>query len=410
LNSSIRWLIPIILVLFFLQYSVLGRVDENTLKARILYLGDASFPPNKLILQWILAEPKFSMVIVPCDTYFISLPEAKKLTRLYLPRSYESLNSTQDIVIIHNISPTIIPRKVLDFIQRLVDEEGLGIGLISFFFWGGGAGTNDIEVWMTLRFYDLFPADVDTLRDIPAQFGRTFWSVVKDYPILGLPDIEKQPMQGFGNHGGDIMPRPGAQIHAVWNGRNTPVLVTGTYGSGRTLQLSQGWHNPPDSVFQNYRYMPDLHYNQLYFLAGVDPPADIELAHRARELFIDVRIRKSVTISAMEFVDKFGARLDEIERELASLTPQVLNAERRYLEGDFQTAQTILLEVIGTYPEIEERITRLKNRTMMWIYISEWLIVSSTGTICGVIVWTLMVKRRLYRDVDSTRLTTSAEN
>ena len=216
-----------------LPLSTYARIDEDTLKARILYLGDASFPPNQLILQCILAEPKFSTVIVPCDTYFISLPEAKKLTRLYLPRSYDALNSTQDVVIIHNISPTIIPRNVLEFIQRLAEEEGLGVGLISFMFWGGGAGTNHIEVWMTLRFYDLFPADVDTLRDIPSQFGRTFWSVVRDYPILGLPDIEKQPMQTLGNHGGDIMPRPGTSVHAVWNGRNTPVMVTGTYGSGR---------------------------------------------------------------------------------------------------------------------------------------------------------------------------------
>ena len=384
-----------------------ARIDEDTLRARVLYLGDASFPPNQLILQWIMAEPKFSMVIVPCDTYFISLPEAQKLTRLYLPRSYDSLNATQDVVIIHNISPTIIPGKVLDHIQRLVEEEGLGIGLICFMFWGGGAGTNHIEVWMTLRFYDLFPADVDTIRDIPSQFGRTFWKVVRNYPILGLPDIEKQPMQVLGNHGGDIMPRPGTQVHAVWNGRNTPVMVTGSYGSGRVLQLSQGWHNPPDSVFQNYRYMPDLHYNQLYFLAGIDPPEDLELAHRARELFIDVRIRKSVTISAIEFVDKFGAKLDSIEAELAELDPVVRDAERDYLEGDFESAQEALTEVMDTYPEIEYQISVLKNRTMMWIYFSEWIAVTSTGTICGVVVWTLMVRRRLYRDVETTKLRAS---
>ncbi|MBU7004688.1 MAG: hypothetical protein HXS50_03920, partial [Theionarchaea archaeon] len=109
-----RWIIISMLLLASItQLTVLGRIDENTLKVRVLYLGDASFPPNKLILQWILAEPKFSMLIVPCDTYFISLPVAMRMTRLYLPRSYAGLNATQDVVVLHNIEPAIIPGKVL---------------------------------------------------------------------------------------------------------------------------------------------------------------------------------------------------------------------------------------------------------------------------------------------------------
>lgn len=382
----------------------LGRVDDETLRARVLYLGDASFPPNQLVLQWIMAEPRFSLTIVPCDTYFISLPVAMRMTRLYLPRSYAGLNATQDVVVLHNIEPAIIPGKVLASIQRAVEEDAFGLGLISYMFWGAGAGTNAVEVWMTLAIYDAFPAEIDTGRDIPAAMGRTYWTVVRRDPILNLPDLEKQPMQVFGNHGGDIWPRPGSVIHAVWRGRGTPVLVTGDYGTGRTLQLGHGWHNPPDHVFQNYRYMPDLHYNQLYFLADVSPPEDIELAHRTRELFIDVRVRKSVTIATMDFVDRFGARLDELEDELSKLDPMVREAERSYLSGDFQAAREVLEDVMETYPIIEEKLAKLKERTMMWIYLSEWVVIVSTAMMCGVLVWGLMVRRRLYRAVATTRL------
>ncbi len=385
-----------------------ARVDESTLKARVLYLGDASYPPNKLVLEWILAEPKFPVVIVPCDTYFISLPEATRLTRLYLPRTYQTLNSTTDLFVIHNISPTIIPKKVLGFLQGAVEDDGLGAGLISFMFWGGGAGTNDIGVWMTLSFYDVFPADVDVTKDIPSMFGRTFWKVVKRRPILDLPDIEKQAMQSLGNHGGDIWPRTGSVTHAVWKGRGTPVMVTGTYGSGRTLQLGQGWHNPP--TIGTYRYMPDLIYNHLYFLADVSPPEDLELAHRAREMFIDARIRKSVTISTIEFVGRFGAKVGEIEDTLAGLDPIVEGAESRYLAGDFAATSEILTEVMETYPRIEERVTKLKNQTMMWIYFFEWVVVASTGMICGVVIWALMVRRSLYRDMGTTRLSPAPDS
>jgi len=380
-----------------------ARVD-STLRARVIYLGDASFSPNKLILQWITAEPKFPLQIVPCDTYFISLAEAKRLTRLYLPRTYQALNGSFDIVIIHDISPTIIPKRVLGFVQRGVEKDGLGLGLISFMFWGGGAGTNDIEVWMTLAFYDIFPADVDTSRDVPSTQGRTYWKVIKKAPILDLPNIEKQPMQVVGNHGGDILARPGSTVHAVWKGRGTPVLVTGRYGSGATLQLAQGWHNPPSTVFHNYRYMADLIYNELYFLADIDPPEDLELAHRAREMFVDTRIRKTVTISTLDFVDKFGAKLDKIETELSALDPLVAEAEQKYLEGDFVRAAGILEAVMNMFPEIEKDLAELKRRTMAWIFLSEWLIIASTSMLCGTSLWWLMIRRRLYRVIETTRL------
>jgi len=360
----------------------LGRVDDSTLKARVLYLGDSSYPANKLVLQWIIAEPKFQIVIVPCDTYFIGLPEALKMTRLYLPRSYQALNASQDVVIIHDISPRIIPPNVIGFIHRALEEEGFGVGLICFMFWGG---TNEIAVWMSLAFYEAFPADVDLGTEVQSYMGRTYWSVVKKDPILNLPDIEKQPMQTLGNHGGDIWPRPGSVVHAIWKGRNTPVLVTGDYGSGRTLQLGQGWHNPASEVFQNYRFMPDLTYNQLYFLADISPPEDLELAHRARELFIDVRTRKSVTISTMEFVDKFGARLDRIEEELGDLGEDVVDAERDYLAGDYAAAAEILNGVMEAYPSIEKHLADLKNRTLFWVHTFEWVSVMATGLIGSVV-------------------------
>lgn len=41
---------------------------------------------------------------------------------------------------------------------------------------------------------------------------------------------------------------------------------------------------------------------------------------------------------------------------------------------------------------------------MLWVYVTEWLVVSSTGMVCGFILWTVMVRRALYRAVQETRL------
>jgi hypothetical protein len=40
----------------------------------------------------------------------------------------------------------------------------------------------------------------------------------------------------------------------------------------------------------------------------------------------------------------------------------------------------------------------------MWVYIIEWFVAVSTLFISGFILWTLMVRRRLYREIDATRL------
>jgi len=45
-----------------------------------------------------------------------------------------------------------------------------------------------------------------------------------------------------------------------------------------------------------------------------------------------------------------------------------------------------------------------KKRTLMWIYVTEWLVVSATLMVCGVFAYTLMVRRRFYREVSTTRM------
>jgi len=384
-----------------------ARVDPSTHRIRVLYVGDAwTTSTIKQTLGWINAEPRFSLQIVPADLEFMLLSEAWKYTRLYLPRTYESLNLSYDIIILHNISPNVMERGVLTLFQRGIRDDGMGIGLITFYFWGG---TNDMEVWTTLPFYEVFPCDVLLDSQSFGYQGKIFIKVVKRKPILDLPGIEKVPMQGSGNHGGEISPRAGSVVHAIWQGKKTPALVTGRYGEGKTLQFNSGWHIMPmiPEEVGGYAYMPDFIYNQLYFVAGVSPPADIALAHDARDLFINAQTRKAITVSSMEFAEKFGANLQRPEKELAELEAEVRRAESSYLQGDYEAARTLLEEVLENFLAIDGEVMRLKDRALRWIYLTEWLAVVSTSMICGIVLWTLMVARKSYKEVEHTRLSFS---
>ena len=155
---------------------------------------------------------------------------------------------------------------------------------------------------------------------------------------------------------------------------------------------------------RGYRYFPDLIYNQIFFVVDVEPPDDLELVHRTRETFIDVRTRRTVALSLLEFVDMFGGKTGEIEEEIARLDGRYRDAERDYIDGEYSEASEILEDIMSQYVALEPQIARVKDKALAWIYASEWIAVSATSIMCGVFLWALMVRRSLYKEAGSSRL------
>jgi hypothetical protein len=52
---------------------------------------------------------------------------------------------------------------------------------------------------------------------------------------------------------------------------------------------------------------------------------------------------------------------------------------------------------------VSQRVIKLKNRALFIVYVSEWLVVTGTLIISGVVVYEVMVRRRVYREVATTR-------
>ena len=53
---------------------------------------------------------------------------------------------------------------------------------------------------------------------------------------------------------------------------------------------------------------------------------------------------------------------------------------------------------------VEDEAVKAKNQALLWIYAIEWLVVTGTLMIGGFILWSLMVRRKLYREVDVSRV------
>jgi hypothetical protein len=46
---------------------------------------------------------------------------------------------------------------------------------------------------------------------------------------------------------------------------------------------------------------------------------------------------------------------------------------------------------------------KIRERALLWVYITEWFVVTGTMIICGSVIWALMIRRRLYKEVAVTR-------
>ena len=70
---------------------------------------------------------------------------------------------------------------------------------------------------------------------------------------------------------------------------------------------------------------------------------------------------------------------------------------------EYEAALGGIEEAISEMKEIALDSSELKRKALIWVYITEYLAVSGTCMATGFLLWTLMVKRRLYREVGLTR-------
>jgi len=113
---------------------------------------------------------------------------------------------------------------------------------------------------------------------------------------------------------------------------------------------------------------------------------------------------KALLIGLSEFVDAFGANSLSLDVGLESVATMKAEADSLYLGQDYEAALAMLGRIMEEVRELGAEAVRIKNQALMWIFVIEWLVVTSTAIVCGLALWALMVRRRLYREVKMTRL------
>jgi hypothetical protein len=180
------------------------------------------------------------------------------------------------------------------------------------------------------------------------------------------------------------------------------------YEQGRTIatgaKIPLGWLEYPTGITGQNPYSPEILSNMIFWLARTQLIDDVEVYHRIRADLSIFRARIRVLMSLVDFIDKFGANTDRIQAEVLSLQAIYSRAADEYLDHTFAESEMTLNSGWQRLPHSEEMARKEKDRALLWVYAVEWLASSSAFFISGFLLWTLMVRRRLYQSVRTTKL------
>jgi hypothetical protein len=402
-------------MLSFTMGGVLGseeapRTDPDGI-IRLLHIGKAWFRPNHPA-PVINQDPRISYHPVPSH-YWTMGEEALRNMRLYLPRSERLLFDNYDVILEDGMDAGLLSDNFHHWMRKGVEKEGMGFLMAddssSF---ASGRHTS----WYLFPIGDVLP--VTDVREI--WYPRHGYHVIvdesnRDHPLVKTLSWETMPRVWAHNRptekeGAIVLARMSPEL--VWN-RDKPVIVYWDFGKGRSLAYVHKWHGTPNdpggdipgnAEFYRWKWHVDLISHLIYLPARVPIPEDLTLVHAIRLQFNSFRYRQLYLLGAMEFADKFGANLARAEIRLEELMERRESADTQYLAQDLDACHENLAALLLDLDTLTEVVIAAREGVMLWIFILEWLVVSATSMIAGTLLWSLMVRRRLYKDVGLTRL------
>jgi hypothetical protein len=242
--------------------------------------------------------------------------------------------------------------------------------------------------------------------------------VVKDDPpvlSMFLPlGIEEFP----GVHFTYLTTRPGATVWAnlrvvveapfsLGLGRRTEWLVSWRVGSSGGVSwvladdLDAMWWSSVLSPSSN-EYAGDVFINILLHSVGASLPDDVYQLHMLRGLYFDYNVEKSLLTGMLEFADGFGANTRDMYVRIEEVDELRRSSLDNYRSYSFSDAAEMMESAMSGLAELRDDALDLKDRALLWIYLTQWVAVTGTLLVSGFLVWTLMVRRRLYREVATT--------
>ena len=390
------------ILLVILPFAFAGdepKVDPQTGLIRILFIGDSLMEAGH-ITPYLYQDPMVALTRVPI---YITTELDERLLRVYFPRHQRQIYEGYDVIILGDAGVRIFPANVQTWFKNGVIEKGLG-----FLMGGGPQSFGGFKAWEHPSYEGSIIADilpVICLRDSPYDLGDWFRMYpapgYEDHPLMSGIPWEQVPLFCRNR----VLPRQGSVVVGISdrNPPGSPILTYMEIGEGVSEAFVFDWGGNGPKEFHRWDYAPVVTSNLVYQIARVAIPEDITLIMLLRKQLTRYFSMRRYVISVIDFSDKFGANLRKSEAALKESDDDRKRVISLYLEGDHQGSLASLEGAIANLDLVTELALKAKDEALFWVYVIEWFVVSGTSMLTGAIVWTLMVRKSVYRDVGITR-------
>ena len=409
MNLNRRFILPVILGILLSISQVLSS------RTNLLLNGDVS-PAESPLPYWFDTDFTVTYSMIPSNDQLWDEESVKRYIRLYTPRNEADMNRFDAIFHVESDFSVFTP-KALELFRQATFTEGKP-SLCSPPF-----DAPYTYSWVNTFMLDMSPHDLSVETGLEnIQIGSGSWSVV----ILtdrNLPPVLTM-FEGFGlekatgsNHIA-LYPKQGATVWATMKnafdpaGReNPPFMLSWTWGGGLVWVVAQDydrdWWGVQSGLFgwdpRKNPVSPDIVLNMIYHSVGRELPEDITIIHAIRTEYRSLSDNRELLLSILEFVQRFGANTNKLEVRIDGIRDLEKEAEHQFEEGMYDESLATLQEVSGKYREIGNDAMKLKSEALFWVYVIEWSAVLAISMICGSFLYTLMIKRILYREATTTR-------
>jgi len=388
----------------------------------IIAMGQVG-PKDCPLHTWFSAVPDidYILVVTKQDVAAMSLEEMRRWIRIYLPRNREELVSKYDQYIFidswltgWDSSIPLLTSKQVEDIKWSVGEGGMPIYATGIW----GSETTMVKGILSSVMEEYYPVDLTGPRQMDSKYVyKVRLSKNPDLPPVLTAFLPLGIEKFQGQWVGQLYPKEGTTIWATLYDTNLPNapeggwpwLVSWKVGAKQTLfwvaaddmevKWWYGFYNPPT---QN-PYGVDILCNIIYYSLGEPLPEDILMLHDLRRRFLEFNDRKAVSIGLIEFAERFKANTGPLWRDMEAANVLQKQANEAYLIHEFSESQEYISQGEEALVKVGQRALRLKDAALLWVYVIEWLAVTAVSMVAGSILWTLMIKRRLYREVAATR-------
>jgi len=381
--------VSLFLVVFLPDASAVNR------RIRVVCMGDVidqygGF--NSFVV--IRTDPAIDTTLVPSRPSYLGFDRARRNMRIYMPRTYSQLKENYDLIVMSDADRTVFDATWVEWMSRGVKEGGLGL------LWLGSIASNSFPSWEGTTITQVLPSEPSPELDISGSFKVRIHD--RGEPLMRILAWEDSPPLANLN---TQIPRDAARVFALTDSpKGYPLITYWEIGSGRALCFASKFPNGVAPWARDWQYFPEAMIFLAYRTGDRPLPDDVSLFSQLISDFGDFEMRNSMVVSVINFVEQFGGRTDKLYRRLDELGLKKKAAETAYLAGDYASSLEKMKEIRGGQQALMRDAMEVKDSAMFWVYLTEWCAITAAILISGVVLWGLMVRRRLYREVYTSRL------